>query len=249
MYTKKTIIFAGMVVGLVLGLIGSVEAQMRYWRKQDGSQFVGTYQYEKFRKYYFRGRDGKIFDIPTSELSDNDVKFIGAQGEVPAVKIKVSSSTKVFLDYPAEFEADQDGNEETEITVKVQVRKLSKAPYFGTLRGEVYLIGKEVATDHFRLFAKKGFSIEFDESQGAVFELTMKEMLLIFGEVDVRGAEYAGYVAVVEAPNGDILDFDSKFSFIKKENIKKLRTLRCPSFFKEELNSLSVPRPFTDREI
>ncbi len=243
MYTKKRGILAGVVGGLLLSFAAGAAPQMRYWYTQDEARFLGEYEKEMIGKYFFRGTDGRLFSVAKTNLTASGVDYINALRPAK-VKIKFSKRAHELSDYPTEYDPDTHDDLEVEITGIVEVRKVSKAPYTGTLYGEVYMIGKELATEDYRLFAQKAFKVSFPGSE-KVYSTSLSKTLMTWdpGNGNKRGAEYAGYVVVIREANGNLIAFDTNLYWMGEEKIDALRKLPCPAFLNEACQKRPVPRP------
>ncbi len=140
----------------------------------------------------------------------------------------------------------RDGDIINVVTAEVQVRKKSRAPFNGILRAEVYLIGKEVATDHYRLSGRGTSRVQFTEENQGVYTFQTSADFRVYEEyndLEMRGAEYAGYLAVVMDSMGNRLAAETDLSWLKDEKIDALRKFHIDSFFDENCRKRSVPRP------
>lgn len=64
-----------------------------------------------------------------------------------------------------------------------------------------------------------------------------------YNNLETRGAEYEGYLAVVVDPQGNKLVQESDLSWLLDENIDALRQFYVGIFFDETCKKRSVPRP------
>lgn len=244
MCIKRKNMFVYAVVALSLIATGASGAQARYWHTKDGEEFVGAYEKAVFGNVYFRGLDGKLFKVASADLVESDKAFISASF-TPEVEVRFTKKIRKITDYPDNYDPSAWDDSEMEITGLVSVTKKRGIPYSGKLRGEVYLIGEEVATDDYRLFGKKGFTVSFPGEKSNVFECEIKKTLRTYtmnGNLE-RGAHYKGYVVVIESFAGDLVAFESNLSWMNEEKIAALRKLSCPGFLDENCKKRSVPRP------
>lgn len=254
MCTKLIRNTAGLILGALLLLGRPCAAEMRYWHERDGKEFSGAYEKQMFGNYYFRGMDGRLFKVAATNLIDSDIEYINARAAPPKLKVKFSVKQQVISDYPTEYiealEIADIVDVETEVTGSVEIRKISKAPYSGTLQAEFYLIAAELATDDFRLFAKKRFPVSFPDPDKQTVETSLVKRLRSWetGE-NWRGAKYTGYIVIVSEADGTVVSFDTNLSWMKQDKIEALRKLACPSFLDKECKKRPVPRPTAQREI
>jgi hypothetical protein len=239
----------GVFWGIVLGMSLSCVAEMRYWHDRDGKEYYGEFSKEVFGNVYLRGTDGKVFPVAATNLVDSDMDAI-RQLRPPKIKVKFTRELLEVNDYPPEYDPDTWNDIEIDVTGTVEVHKLSKLPYTGMLRGELYLIAQEVATDDYRLFGKKGFAVTFPSPEDNVFTTSLTRMLRTYDSDDeTRGARYKGYVVVIESSEGEPLVFATNLSWMKADKLEALRKIPCPGFMDDECNKRSVPRPKGERDI
>jgi hypothetical protein len=223
-------------------------AEVRFWRDRAGTVYRGQYVRQAFGKTYFKGVDGKSFYIQTDSLIDSDLEYIKSLLP-PEITVRVMDKETEVTDYPPEYTPERWDDHEFELKMTINVKKKGRDVYSGTLRGEVYLIGEEVGAECYRLFAKKGFGVKFPDNQSEFdFKFSESYRYYDFNEVEPWGMHYKGYVVIIEDPDGNLMDFKSSVSWIKKENIEKLRTFICPTFFDDKLQGRSTPRPKDDRD-
>ena len=230
---KKAIFFLMALFLLPVWLV----AEMRLWRSKDGECFNGEYVTERLDRYYFRDLDGKTRIVPVEDLCLNDVKYI--QTLAPP---KMRLTCRVQKNSPEGRYADPD----TEIIEgTLVVEKTGRQPFDGTLTGEVYLIGDEVATDHYKMLAKKKFTFKFPEGKKPSFEIKLSGNARVYEEYNglgIRGREYEGYVAVIFSPTGDVAEFKTDINWMTLEKLEALRQLELFNFFNEKCQKTAVPR-------
>jgi len=215
-------------------------AEMRVWHDKDGKEYTGNFEREAFGKLFFRGPDKKIFSLVATNLIDSDLEHVRSNA-LPEVQIQFQKS-KRLKDKP-----DKDWGDDMEMEVKgtVKIRKTSKFPYFGTLKGEVYLIAEEVATDDYKLVAKKTFPVKFPNVKKAEVEAKISVIIRNFKDKneDMRGAFYEGYVVIVSDADGTPMELKTDLGWITEEKIDALRRLPVPGFLNKECKKRPVPRP------
>jgi hypothetical protein len=144
-------------------------------------------------------------------------------------------------------EYEQFADEIYVVTATVQIRQESSADFDGILRAEVYLIGKEVATDVYRLSGKSISQVQFTEENNRKYTFETSADFRVYEEynrLETRGAEYAGYLVVVLDPTGNILDTRTDLSWVEgEEKVDTLREFYIDTFFDESVRKRSVPRP------
>lgn len=233
-------VFRYAVCGLFVCVIGATAfAEMRIWHTKDGSRFEAEFLREKPGKIFLKGIDKQNFTLAITNLVANDIKYIRTQ-VLPEVAIQFS---KTIRERERSDYARQTDNA-MEVTAEVLVQRTSRALFDGQLKGEVYLIAKEVATDDYRLFSKKGFVVRFDgESREFTFET--KAVVINYEEytTEQRGAIYEGYVVILFDLQGKPMASDTNLAWMDEPRIEALRTLPVPAFFDQMCNKRAVPRP------
>jgi len=226
----------------VVFFCGSVSAEMRIWEDTSGISVKAEFVRELFGDVELRRPDGKLHSIPLENLSLQDAEYLRAQIP-PEIELTVRKQKR---DKVRNRDFVRNGDIINVVTAEVQIRKKSRAPFSGILRAEVYLIGKEIATDHYRLSGRGTSRIQFTEENQGVYTFQTSTDFRVYEEynnIEVRGAEYTGYLAVVMDSMGNKLAAQTDLSWLKDEKIDALRKLHIDSFFDENCNKRSVPRP------
>jgi len=221
-------------------------AEMRVWMDKSGNQFVGEFERELFGSVRIRTPDRRLVAIKKENLSESDLKYLRA-AILPEIAISVSKKSKAKVRNNTFV---RDGDDIFVVTLKVKVKKLSKDPYRGTLRAEVYLVGEEVNSDHYRLSGKKSSLVSFNEENQGVYEFSTTTDFRQYDEynnLERRGAEYVGYLVVVFDSEGNRMEYKKTLSWLKEEKIDKLRSYSVGSFFDGNCRKRSVPRPLSHR--
>jgi hypothetical protein len=222
---------------------GSISAEMRIWEDTSGKSVKAEFVREIFGSVELRRPDGSLHSIPLENLSAQDTKYLRTRIP-PEIELNVRTQ-KLPKVRNKEFVRANDVI--TVVTAEVQVRKKSSAAFNGILRAEVYLVGKEVATDDYRLSGKGTSQVQFtEENQGMYTFKTAADFRVYeeYNELAIRGAEYVGYLVVVIDPRGNKLGAQTDLSWLEEdENIDALRKFYVDSFFDENCRKRSVPRP------
>jgi len=221
---------------------GSVSAQMRVWEDASGVSVQAEFVRELFGSVELRRPSGKLHSIPLENLSDQDARYLRTR--IPP-EIELTVRTKKMAKARNQ-EFMKAGDEINVVTATVQIKKNSRAPYFGVMRGEIYLIGKEVATDDYRL-SGKGFSqVQFTEENPGTCSFESSADFRVYDEynrLQQRGAEYVGYLVVILDALGNRLAVETDISWLEGDKIDALRKFHVDSFFDKECRKRSVPRP------
>ncbi|MBT8046020.1 MAG: hypothetical protein KJN67_02525, partial [Pontiella sp.] len=189
-----------------------------------------------------------LYSIPLENLSAQDAKYL--RSRIPPeveLDVRTQKKPKVRNENATRSEFEQFSDEINVVTAEVRIRKKSSAAFSGTLRAEVYLIGKEVATDHYRLSGKGTSQVQFtEENQGLYAFKTAADFRIYeeYNKLETRGADYAGYLAVVIDRMGNKLAIETDLSWLEgEEKVDALRAFHVDSFFDENCRKRSVPRP------
>jgi len=221
---------------------GSVSAEMRIWEDTSGMMVKAEFVREIFGAVELRRTDGALHSIPLGNLSSQDADYVRTRIP-PEIELNVRKQKR---DKVRNEEFVRGGDIISVITAEIEVKKTSRAPFNGILRAEVYLIGKEVATDHYRLSGRGTSRVQFTEENQGVYTFQTSADFRVYEEyndLEMRGAEYAGYLAVVMDSMGNRLAAETDLSWLKDEKIDALRKFHIDSFFDENCRKRSVPRP------
>lgn len=229
-------------VCLLLLAVATLEAatEIRKWENRQGDRFEAEFVRELFGTVFFRTAEGKSFTVDTENLSVGDVTYIRTQIP-PEVKIGFSKREQ---DKKLSTYARPD-DRVTIVTSSIEVIQTSRAPFYGTLTAEIYLVGKEVATPDFRMLARETRPVKFtEENRGrVVFEVTTEVRRYLEYNSDVRGAQFTGYVAMVFGPQGNQIAWSTDLAWMREEDLHLLRDLKQGEFFDENCWKMPVPRP------
>ncbi len=229
-------------LGLACSLVWSSSAfsAMRMWEDKQGHRFEAEYVKELFGSVFMKDANNHSIDIDVKDLSDADVQYIRTAFP-PEISVNVikDSKNKKRNKY-ARLREDR-----KIITLRVSIDKESNAPFNGKLTAEIYLIGKEVATDDFRLILKKAADVKFtDENHGECqFEITGETRAYTEYNNQERGDVYAGYIVLVFDPQGNQISLSTNFQWVQENKVNPLRNLQSGDFFDKEFNETPVPRP------
>jgi hypothetical protein len=216
---------------------------MRVWEEKSGRRFEAEYVRTIFGRVTLRSPDGTPFFVSVTDLSASDLKYIqtivsptvqieARRKVVPKVRNEVFAAAGDFIDV---------------VTLSVKVKKTSRSPYDAELKVEIYLMGKEVATDDYSLFGKGTSPVQFTEENSGIFEFSTSADIRRYEEYsggEARGATYTGYLVVVLDPQGSRIGVKTNLSWLDDEKkIDALRALRVGNFFDENCRKRSVPRP------
>ena len=239
MFIKK--IFRILIL-LCLIITTAESYQMRVWEDVNGLQIKGKFIREIFGSIEIRRPNGDLHSITIEDLSAEDLTYVRTLIP-PEVEILVRAS-----------ESAKERNEEfiwandkvTVVSANVEVRKKSRSPYQGTLKAEIYLIGKEMVTGAYTLAGMATSRVHFTEENKGRYTFKTSAIYRVYeeyNELEIRGASYEGYLVVVVDPQGNKIATDTDLSWLLDENIDKIRNFYVGIFFNENCNKRSVPRP------
>jgi len=221
---------------------GSVSAEMRIWEDTSGTSVKAEFVREIFGAVELRRPDGGLQSIPLEKLSAQDTEYLRTRIP-PEIELVVRKQKRGKV---RNEDFVRDGDVINVVTADIQVKKKSRPPFTGILRAEVYLIGKEVATDDYRLSGRETYQVQFtEENQGVCTFQSSADFRVYeeYNELEVRGAEYAGYLVIVMDSMGNRLATQTDLSWLKDEKIDALRKFHVGSFFDSNCRKRSVPRP------
>lgn len=221
---------------------GPVSAEMRVWEDTSGISVKAEFVREIFGAVELRRPDGALHSIPLENLSKQDAEYVRTQIP-PEIALSVHKQKRGKV---RNEDFVRDGDIINVVTAEVEVRKKSRAPFTGILRAEVYLIGKEVATDDYRLSEKGTSRVQFtEENQGVHTFKTSADFRVYeeYNDLEIRGAEYAGYLVVILDSMGKRMAAQTDLSWLKDDKIDALRKFHIDSFFDDTCRKRSVPRP------
>jgi len=220
---------------------------MRVWEDKSGNAVRGEYIREQFGSLELRQPDGSLHSIPLAELSAQDTDYLRTR--IPPeieVQVRTQKRPKERNKNASRARFEQFSDEINVVTARVEVRKKSSAAFTGTLRAEVYLIGEEVATDDYRLSGKAAENVQFTGDNEGLFTFENAADFRVYEEynkLQIRGAEYAGYLVIILDSMGRTLAVETDISWMTEEKADAVRKFHVDSFFDENGRKRSVPRP------
>lgn len=225
-----------------------VFAEMRVWEDKAGKSVKAEFVRELFGSVELRRPDGSLHSIPLENLSAQDTKYL--RSRIPPeieLEVRTQSQEKERNKNATQSNFEQFSDDIEVVTAKVEVRQKSSAVFNGTLRAEVYFIGKEVATDHLRLSGKGTAQVQFTEENRKRFTFQTSADFRVYEEynnLETRGADYAGYLVVIIDSTGNKLAVQTDLSWLEEdEKIDVLRKFHIDAFFDDNCRKRSVPRP------
>ncbi len=132
------------------------------------------------------------------------------------------------------------------VTATLTISKISAAPFNGTLQGEIYIVGKEAEADEFKLMHKRTFPVRFPPGKKSSVEVAASTVLRTYpswNQIEIRGQEYGGYVAVVLDTQGNVLEMESDLSWLTEEKLSAFRNLEVLYWFDEDCKKRTPSRP------
>jgi len=224
----------------------AVGAEMRVWRDKSGNQFVGEFVREKFGSVMLKTPDRRPLSIKKVNLSAGDLEYLRTT-ILPPIKMTVRKKKR---EKERNEDFRQSGDYISIVTLEVTVQKMSREPYAGTLRAEVYLVGEEVEEGTsgplYRLSGKGESQVFFNEENRGKYEFSKSATFRQYEEYRTgvpRGVEYAGYLVVMFDPQGNRMGYKTDLGWLDEDEIEKLRSFYVGKFFDESCRKRSVPHP------
>ena len=174
-FILAALLFCGSVVA-----DSAVTMEMRIWEDTSGKQVKARYDRELFGDVQLRRPDGSLYVIPLENLSLQDYRYIRTRIP-PEIELEVRARTRTRERNPnitrSEYEQFDDDIDTGTVTVKV--RQKSDELFLGTLRAELYLVGREVFdTGVYRLSRKKTIQFKFPEPEKVIRNSNLKLRLI-----------------------------------------------------------------------
>lgn len=241
MSIKRTVQRMGAPTALFLLLsAGWVCAEMRMWTDKDGKSVYAEFKQELFGKIFLKDAESRTVLLAVADLSETDLNYFQAMIP-PNVEVEFSKITRLKERSIYAREDDKIGF----VTVTVEITKERKSLSRGTLHGELYLVGEEIATDDYRMLAKKRFPVRFEGKKGNLFvyETSVEERNYREYNDQVRGTEYSGYMLVLIDSQDEVFHISTNLDWLDEESIPLFRALSERSFFNDYCWEVPVPRP------
>ncbi len=216
-------------------------AQMRVWRKVDGSLFMAEFSRANFGSYYFETADGETIKLSEDSLIESDREHLRNMFP-PKINLRVTKKTAPTV---RNTKFVWSGDYMDTVTLSVAIKKMNKEPYDGFLNVEVFLVGAEVATSHFHMSGMKSFPVKLSDDKKAPTEIAFSANFRRYEDYndEVRGRNYEGYAIIVSDTNGKVLLQETDLDWLEDDQFADLQKLYEGAFFNERCMKTSVPRP------
>jgi hypothetical protein len=190
-------------------------------------------------KLFIRNTTGEGISIPLEELSAGDLKYVRKM--VPPEMGIRASRKKDKLKMP---DATSGMEEVWQITLEIDVTKKSNARFDGRLAAQVMLIAEDELSGHYLLLDRKPFFPVFnDQNNGKyTFSTTTKVRRWMEYNNEMRGYDYAGYIIMLDGPNGKRLLTDTDLNGFEDGAATLIETYPIFTFFDQTGRKKSVPR-------
>jgi hypothetical protein len=219
----------------------SAHAEMRTWTDINGRKFEAEFVQEIFESVILKTPKGKELDIKVNQLSPDDLTYVRTM--VPP-EVTVSFSTRTQRKERSIYARPDD--EIQIVTGVITIEKERYPLYLGTLIAEVFMIGREIATpDVYVLLgrSREDFTLTREDDEEHTFEVSVEARRYREYNDQTRGAEFAGYVIVIEDQSGHRVTQTSDISWMTEDKTEALRELYVRSFFNQSCRKVPVPRP------
>jgi len=213
--------------------------EMRIWRDQQGNCIEGEFVKTQSNKVLLEDPWKGMHFILLKNLSKEDVVYLKSI-YVPELTFRFYTSS--CAKWRTKNALAEDRIEIVTGHLDIQAKGDMES---NSLRAEVYMVGKEVATDDYRITQKKIFPLNFTEENKyqVKFELETESRRYMEYNYEERGTLYDGYLIVVLDRNGKVIQQKSTLSWLDDSKIEKLRSFRVNAFFDKECRSKSPSRP------
>jgi len=219
-------------------------AEMRIWRDQQGNCIEGEFVKTLSNKVLLEDPwKGKHF-IPLKNLSKEDVVYLKS---IFIPELTFRFYTKSRAKWRTEHALAEDRIEIITGHLDIQAKGEMES---NSLRAEVYMVGKEVATDDYRITQKKIFPLNFTEENKyqVQFELETESRRYMEYNYEERGTLYDGYLIVVLDRNGKVIQHKSNLSWLDDREVEQIRSFPVNAFFNDECKRKSPPHPLFSSE-
>lgn len=239
-YSMKKLMKILLLCCIIAMQCGFASAGIRVWEDSKGNQIKGQYTGILYDSVEIEDLSGKSQFIPLKDLSRKDRSYVD-KIYVPPIKISFIFSKE------KKIRASNALPDDHIIIVKgsVDIKDESRTPC-NTLSATVCLIGKEVATDDYRLMNKivSPVTLTAENDYKCHLELDTESRHYIEYNYQKRGTEYIGYVVALQRlGETNVVKFSSNLKWMNEEKFSSLNHLQPGSFFDQECQQTPVPRP------
>lgn len=240
MCTKRIV---GWLLFSLFFVSGWANAEMRTWTKKDGTTLQAEFVREVLGTLVLKDAAERKISIRLNNLSVSDLRYY--QNTIPP-KINIDFFKNIKKKKRNRFAVSFIRDEMFVLNGTLTLTKESKRPFGGTLRGELYLVGQEVATDDYRMLLKKKFPLRFTAENKGICSLSVVteiRQFIVALTKQSRGVTYSGYMVVIADEKGKVLQTKTDLGWLDEESLSFFRELPAGSFFNDLGFRVKVPRP------
>jgi hypothetical protein len=195
-------------------------AAMRVWTSTTGKSIEAEYVCHSMGKIVLKKSDGKKIAVPLEYLSKKDQAY--ANKQVPP-KLELDFSKK------ANSKAENYDDVRQELRFSVKIEKVSRVPYEGKLKVELFVLGEDLyGSKKVILIHKVWKDVKLSNTSGDVLALSPDPITVNYDDNGYKyGTKYDSYAFFVFDEEGKLLGSKSS----RKSLLKNLHNLQNNKLF------------------
>jgi hypothetical protein len=229
------------VICVLMGLAFSVSAEMRIWSDKKGNTIEAEFVSIMGSKAVLKTPEGKTLKVPVSGLCAADKKFL-ASSIPPTIKIKVDVDND-------EEKLHDDGyyvSKQETVSCTIELKKTSKEACNRKFTAHAFVFAENLLDDSKKIVIYKEHKFQFIGSAVISFSTDSAVMKNSDGYSSQSngksGAEYHGYLVIVEDDRGGIIAIKSNQTTYEK-NIMKIKGRKIGTRFDKNYKILTGKEP------
>jgi hypothetical protein len=187
-------------------------AEMRIWTSAKGDTIEAEYVRDAAGKVWLKPVKGKTKVVPIAALSKEDRLYIQRQTP-PKIEIDVDD------DISRSTVGSDIDNVREKITISVEIKKTSKAPYPTEYEVFFFAIAWDLRSEEYFLADKRIEKFVLDESNGNSFGFSGKRLQFERDPDPPWGRRYDGYLVCVKMDGGKVVATAGRDKYMKQFDV------------------------------
>ncbi|MDF7799372.1 SHD1 domain-containing protein [Pontiellaceae bacterium B1224] len=226
---------------VLMGLTFSVSAEMRIWSDKKGNTIEAEYVSVIGSKVVLKTPEGKTLKVTMSGLSAADKKFL-ASSIPPTIKIDVD----IDKDEEKMHDSGYSVSKKETVSCQVELQKTSKEPCNREFTVHAYIFAESLRDNSKKIIIHKEQKLDFKNTAKVSFASGSASVQNYKGWSSTSngkyGAEYHGYLVIVEDDRGNVIAVESNQTTYEK-NIASIKGKDVGTRFDKNYRILTEKEP------
>lgn len=209
------------IILILIGISTWAQAEMRIWSDKKGNTIEAEFVSVIGSKVVLKTPEGKTLKVTMSGLSAADKKFL-ASSIPPTIKIDVD----IDKDEEKMHDSGYSVSKKETVSCSIELKKTSKEPCNREFTAHVYIFAESLLDNSKKIIIHKEHKFNFKSKATSTFSSESASVQNYKGWSSISngkyGAEYHGYLVVVEDDRGNIISVESNQTTYEK-NIASIK--------------------------